>query len=436
MNEYKKLSVNEKGHLVLGGCDAVELAKTFGTPLYVMEEQVIRQVCQGYMKALRQSSLNGIILFASKAFLTTAMCRIIDSEGLGLDVVSGGELYTALQAGFPPEKIYMHGNNKTNAELKMALDAQIGRIVLDSFEEIEIVNRLAAERGRNIPVSLRVKPGVEAHTHEYIKTGNMDSKFGFGISDGEAGKAVQAILACNNLSLIGLHCHIGSQIFEIKAFEDAVDIMTDFAKEIDRNMQYRIAEINFGGGYGIHYVKEDKPLPPGEYVQTIIHAMERNIEEKSLWKMDIAMEPGRSIVGEAGTTLYEVGTIKQVPGIRKYVSVDGGMTDNIRPALYQAQYSAVVANKMDKPNDELVSIAGSRCESGDMLIKDITLPAMERGDILAVLSTGAYGYSMASNYNKVPLGAVVLVKDGKAQLMVKRQMYDQLIENDVIPDWL
>lgn len=436
MNEYKKLEVNEKGHLVLGGCDAVELAKKFGTPLYVMEEQVIRDVCQGYMKTLKESSLDGTILFASKAFMTTAMCKIIQSEGLGLDVVSGGELYTALQAGFPTEKIYMHGNNKTNAELKMAIDAKIGRIVLDSFEEIDIVNELAGQRGRKVPVSVRVKPGVEAHTHEYIKTGNMDSKFGFGIIDGEAIKAIEKILACENLALVGLHCHIGSQIFELQAFQDAVDIMTDFAGEIDEKMQYRIGEINFGGGYGIHYVKGDAPLPPSEYVKTIIAEMEKNIQQKGLWKMEIAMEPGRSIVGEAGTTLYEVGTIKEVPGIRKYVSVDGGMTDNIRPALYQAEYSAVVANKMDKPEEDLVSIAGSRCESGDMLIRDITLPTMERGDILAVLSTGAYGFSMASNYNKVPLGAVVLVKDGNAQLMVKRQTYDQLIENDVIPDWL
>lgn len=436
MEFWNKLDTNEKGHLEIAGCDAVELAKEFGTPLYVMEEDKIRSICTEYKKALDESSLDGLILYASKAFMNTAMCKIIESQGMGMDVVSAGEMYTALHAGFPAEKMFLHGNNKTEQELRMAVEAGLGRIVIDSFAEIDTIDKIAAEYDKVAAVSLRIKPGVEAHTHEYIKTGMTDSKFGFGIDDGEAFKAVGMILKKKNLLLKGLHCHIGSQIFELEPFEDTVDIMTDFVLSIENEFVYGIKEINFGGGYGIHYVDGDKPLRPEEYVRSIIKAMEQCCERKGLKDMSIVMEPGRSIVGEAGTTLYTVGTIKDIPGIRTYISVDGGMTDNPRPALYQANYTATIADRpLEKP-DQVVSVAGRNCESGDMLIWDIELNQPKVGDTLAVFSTGAYNYSMASNYNRVPVAAVVLVKDGKAELMVKRQTLDDLIKNDCVPSWI
>ena len=426
----------ESGILTLGGVSAVALAQQFGTPLYVMEEDKIRKVCRAYQKAIEESSLSGLILYASKAFMSLAMCKIVEQEGLGLDVVSAGELYTALQANFPVEKIYLHGNNKTPLELRMAVEAGIGRVVVDSYSEIDLLEQIAADMGKTMDVSLRVKPGVEAHTHEYIQTGMYDSKFGFGVNDGEAEKATEWILSKPHLSLKGLHCHIGSQIFELQPFKDIVGIMTDFAVLIKEKFGYAISEINYGGGYGIHYLESDQPLEPQQYVRTIIKEMEKCCAEKDLGNMRFVMEPGRSIVGEAGTTLYTIGTIKEIPGIRTYISVDGGMTDNPRPALYQAKYSACIANKMDQPATDVVTVAGRCCESGDMLIWDIPLADPKVGDILAVFSTGAYNYSMASNYNKVPHAAVVLVRDGKVELMVKRQSLDDLLHNDCIPSWL
>ena len=430
------MAINDRGHLEIGGCDTVDLAKQFGTPLYVIDEKHVRKMCREYKSSLEKHYGNGMVLYAGKAFLTTAMGKIIEQEGLGLDVVSGGELYTAASAAFPVEKIYMHGNNKTPDELELAIKLGISRIVIDSLYEIELVDDIAKKLGKTVDVSIRLKPGIEAHTHNYIQTGQLDSKFGLGIDDNQAFVAVERILSKKTMSLKGIHCHIGSQIFQIKPYKMAAEIMTSFMKEIQKRYCYTLTEINFGGGLGIQYTEEDLPLTPTNHINYLATCVKECCIKKGLDLPFILVEPGRSIIGESGITLYTVGTIKDIPGIRKYVSVDGGMTDNPRPALYQAKYSAVIANKVQKPKEEIISIAGKCCESGDMLIWDIKLPRVEPGDILAVLATGAYNYSMASNYNKLPIPAVVLVNSGRAELIVKRQSYEQLIQNDVLPDRL
>ncbi len=436
MEHWAKLDVNKDGHLMLGGCDALELAKEFGTPLYVMEEDVIRGVCREYMRTVKTYKGGAKVLYAGKAFMTTAICRLVESEGLGLDVVSEGEIRTAMNAGYDMSKTYLHGNNKTPGDLNIALEAGVGRVVIDSFAEIKLLSRIAKAHGKVQNVSVRIKPGIEAHTHDYIKTGQVDSKFGFGAADGQGMEAVKEILAEPSLNLIGLHCHIGSQIFELQPYRDAVDVMLSFLKSVRDETGFLFTEINFGGGYGIHYLKEDKPFKPGEYIEAMIEEMHRVCAEKDIPLPVFVIEPGRSIVGEAGTTLYTVGDIKHIPNIRTYVSVDGGMADNPRPALYQAKYTCALAGKMNEPDSTVVSIAGRTCESGDMLIWNATLPEAEAGDVMAVFSTGAYNYSMASNYNMLPHPAVVLVKNGKAELMAARQTCEDLIKNDKVPSWL
>lgn len=436
MQHWEELKVNEKGHLVIDGMDACDLAAKYKTPLYVMEEKKIRQVCRGFKQTFADMDAEGDVLFAAKAFLTTAMCKIIQSEGLGMDLVSEGEAYTAFHAGFPMERTYFHGNNKTPEGLRMVMEWGVGTIVVDGLPEIDMIDRYAKELNKRQRVIVRVKPGVEAHTHDYIKTGVTDCKFGFGVFDNTAMEAAEQLLSAANIDLVGLHCHIGSQIFELEPFEDTVGIMTDFVLALERKFGCKLNEINFGGGFGIHYVAGDKPLAPEEYVKVIIRAMQAQCEQKGIGKMRVVIEPGRSVVGEAGTTLYTIGTIKDIPDVRKYVSVDGGMTDNPRPALYQAKYTAVVANKANVPATDRVSVAGRCCESGDMLIWDALLAPAEPGDILAIFSTGAYNYSMASNYNKIPHAAVVLVNGDRSDLMVERQTLSQLAQNDRVPEWL
>ncbi len=436
MEHWENPDIDKNGHLRLGGCDAAELARQFGTPLYVMEEDVIRGVCREYMKAISGYRGGAKVLYAGKAFMTTAMCALISSEGLGLDVVSSGEIRTAMNAGFDLKKAYLHGNNKTPEDLKLALEAGVGRVVIDSFAEIKLLSKIAEDHGKVQDVSVRIKPGIEAHTHKYIKTGQLDSKFGFGAADGQGMEAIKEILAEPSLNLIGIHCHIGSQIFEIQPYRDAVKVMLMFLKSVKQETGFSLTEINLGGGYGVHYLKSDKPFRPEEYVKAMIEETESVCERENIPLPVFAIEPGRSIVGEAGTTLYTVGDIKHIPNIRTYVSVDGGMADNPRPALYQAKYTCALAGKMNLPDSTIVSIAGRTCESGDMLIWDAALPEAEAGDILAVFTTGAYHYSMASNYNMLPHPAVVLVRNGKAELMVARQSYEDLIRNDKVPSWL
>ncbi|BAU29096.1 diaminopimelate decarboxylase [Aneurinibacillus soli] len=422
--------VNERGHLEIGGCDTADLVRTYGTPLYVYDETLIREKCQTYVKAFEETGFRFQVAYASKAFMCMAMCRLVAEENMSLDVVSGGELYTALTAGFPAARIHFHGNNKTEDELVMALDAGIGCFVVDNFYELEILNDLARERGVIVPIMLRLTPGIEAHTHEYISTGQDDSKFGFGVATGQALAAVKRALDKESVHLLGIHSHIGSQIFDTVGFVGAVEVLGAFLEQVRTETGYEVEVLNLGGGFGIRYTEEDTPLPVDEYVKVITDEVRRQFSARAYRMPEIWIEPGRSIVGDAGTTLYTVGSIKDIPGIRKYVAVDGGMTDNIRPALYQAKYEAALANRMNEQPAETVSIAGKCCESGDMLIWDYMLPEAKPGDILAISCTGAYGYSMANNYNRIRRPAVVFVKDGGAEVVVERETYDDLIRND------
>lgn len=427
------MRINELGHLEIGGCDTVALAKEFGTPLYVMDEELIRKNCALYRDTFARVYPNSQVAYAGKAFLTKAMCRLADEEGLALDVVSGGEIYTALAAGFPAAKMIFHGNNKSPAEINMALEHGVSRFVVDSFSELELLEELAAGADKTAGIYLRIKPGIEAHTHHYIQTGQMDSKFGMGLSDGEAMAAVKTVVKMNHVELKGLHCHIGSQIFDLKPFQLAATVMVNFMAEIKKKTGLVLKELDLGGGFGIRYQREDNPYSLEEFVELIAATVKESCAVHDLPLPKLLVEPGRSIVGEAGTTLYTVGSVKEVPGIRKYVAVDGGMMDNLRPALYEAKYEAILANRANDPVEETVSIAGKACESGDMLIWDITLPPLKRGDLLAVLSTGAYHYSMANNYNRFGRPPVVFVRDGQADLVVARETYENIVQNDCIP---
>lgn len=426
--------INDKGHLEIGGVDTVELAQKYGTPLYVMDEALIRQRAREFVGAFEKSGFRYQVAYASKAFCTMAMCRLAEQEGLSLDVVSDGELHTALAAGFPAERIHFHGNNKTPFEIEMGIDAGVGCFVADNFTELEMLNAIAGAKGKKVNVLFRVTPGVEALTHEFISTGQTDSKFGFDIGNGQAKKAVAVARQLPNLELLGLHSHIGSQIFEVAGFRLAAERVALFAAEVRRDLGVTFPVINLGGGFGIRYVEGDRPLPVAEYVEAITDAVRTEFAREGYPLPEIWIEPGRSLVGDAGTTLYTVGTQKDIPGVRKYVSVDGGMTDNPRPALYDAKYEAVLANRANEPPEETVSIAGKACESGDMLIWDVALPRVETGDLLAVFCTGAYNYSMASNYNRIRRPAVVFVKDGQADLVVRRESHEDLVRNDVIPE--
>jgi diaminopimelate decarboxylase len=433
---YNSIKVNSKGHLVIGGCDAVELAERFGTPLYVIDEDVLRANSRIFYNTLKSHNPENEVVYAGKAFLTKAMCKIVQQEGLGLDVVSGGELYTALKAGFPAEKIYFHGNNKSEEELIMALQSGVGRIIIDNWDELELLELLAKKLNRKPAVYIRVTPGLEAHTHRYIMTGQIDSKFGFTVSNGEAFKAVKRVLTAESLKFKGLHCHIGSQILESTPYKIAVKIMLQLLKEIKDTLGKEVEELDLGGGFGIPYVKDDNYQPVEEMLKDILGEVELQVSLLKIKLPKIIVEPGRAIIGNAGITLYKVGGVKEIPGIRKYVFVDGGMSDNIRTALYGARYSAVVANKVYNGNLEKVTVAGKLCESGDVIIWDILLPEVKKGDIIAVLNTGAYGYSMASNYNRLPKPAVILVSKGKAEIIVKRETYEDVIKNDVVPERL
>ncbi|MDO5123463.1 MAG: diaminopimelate decarboxylase [Eubacteriales bacterium] len=424
--------INNEGQLIIGGCSAKELAEAYGTPLYVMNETVIRNNMRAYKEAFdKYYGGNGRAYFASKAFCTLEMCRIAKSEGLGLDVVSGGELYTAMKAGFPAEIINFHGNNKTYNELKAAIEYGVGKIIVDNLNEFRLIDTIAGELNKKVSVSIRIKPGVEAHTHDYIKTGQIDSKFGFAIENGEALQAANDSLRYSNLSLSGVHCHIGSQIFDVQPFKDAAVIMLNFVKKLSEELNISIEELNLGGGFGIKYVDSDTPKPFEQYIEAVSETVKETCKELGMEVPFVSVEPGRSIVGEAGVTLYTVGGIKTIPNVRTYLSVDGGMTDNIRYALYKSDYTVINASRADKNEDITVTVAGKCCESGDLIQENVKLPKTEIGDILAVLSTGAYNYSMASNYNRIPRPAVVMVKDGTHRLIVRRESYEDIIRNDI-----
>jgi diaminopimelate decarboxylase len=424
--------VNGAGHLEIGGCDVTALAAEFGTPLYVMDEATIRRNCRDYLCAFRERYPKVELAYASKAFLCMAICRIIQEEGLNLDVASGGELYTALQAGFPPDRIVLHGNNKSLAELQMALDAGVGRIVVDNFYELGLLHGLVAGRREPVSVLVRATPGIDPHTHRRIRTGQVDSKFGLSIATGDALEAVRRILATPGLRFRGIHCHVGSQLFDAEAHTAAVDIMVDLLRSIRDATGVLCEELNIGGGFGIRYLSEHRPLTLNAFAEEVVGVLRRKLDESGLGTPLLQQEPGRFLVGEAGTTLYTIGAIKEIPGIRTYAAIDGGMADNPRPQLYDAVYEAIVANKADANADATVTIAGRHCET-DILIWDARIATPAPGDLLAVQSTGAYNHAMASNYNRYPRPAVVFVRDGHADLVVRRETYADLLTHEVIP---
>ena len=426
------LSVNDEKNLCIGGCDVAEIAKGFGTPAYIMDEDKIRENCRTYNKAMEHYyDGNGLVLYASKALSCKYIYKVAKEEGMGVDVVSGGELYTALKAGFPAEKIYFHGNNKTADELKMALTNGVGRIVVDNVFELETLNDMAGQLGKKADIMFRIKPGIDAHTHSFVQTGQIDSKFGVALETGEAEEIVKTASDMENVEVVGVHCHIGSQIFELAPFELAAEKMMNFIGDMRDKYGIKIKELNLGGGYGIKYTQQDTPIDYDKYIQAVSKVVRGISEERGIELPFIVMEPGRSLVAEAGLTVYRVGAVKEIPNIRTYISVDGGMGDNPRYILYESEYEAVKVHDPLAENTMTATIAGKCCESGDILIKDAKLPETKVGDLIAVLATGAYNYSMASNYNRIPRPPIVMVSGGKPKLVVKRESYDDLIVNDL-----
>jgi diaminopimelate decarboxylase len=410
--------VNDLGHLEVGGCDVVELAREFGTPVYVYAEDDLRSRARAYLDAFRARTSDFEVLYASKAAPVTAIYRIFREEDLSVDVASGGELAMALSADYDPARIYLHGNNKTERELREAVEAGVGHVICDSFDEIE---RLDSLLGRPQEVLIRVTPGVLPSTHSYVQTGQIDSKFGFGLEDGLAAEAIRAVLGSRNLRLVGLHAHIGSQIFELEPYTAAIEALAELAD----SEWCRV--LNVGGGLGIAYTAEDEPPSIDAYVQVKVEGIKRVFDHVPR----ILVEPGRSLVGNAGITAYTVGTVKEIPGVRTYLAVDGGMSDNLRPMLYRARYDAIVADRASEPPDAAATIAGMHCESGDILVRDAVLASPRPGDVLVTPATGAYGHAMANNYNGMPRPPVVLCRDGDARLVVRRETYDDLMERDV-----
>lgn len=415
--------------LSIGGVSCISLAEKFGTPLYVIDEQGIRENCRTYKEAFSAHYANYELVFASKALCTIPTSKIISQEGFGFDVASGGELYTVLKAGVDPKKIYFHGNNKPIGELKEALTAQINCFVVDNFTELLNLEKLSRQLKKKANVMLRINPGIEAHTHEYIQTGKLDSKFG--LNQDKLLKTIDIIKKAPDLNFIGLHAHIGSQIFESKPFSEEIKVLLQLVKKLKNDHKVNIQKINVGGGVGIAYQEKDQPLNLGSLAQLLAKTIYQECKKLSLDEPVLILEPGRSIVGNAGVTLYTIGSIKKIPKMKNYIMVDGGMSDNPRPILYQAIYSALLANRACEKNRTVYNVAGRFCESGDILIKEIKLPEAQAGDILAVFSTGAYCYSMASNYNRVPRPAMVIVNKGKARLAVKRESYEDLVRNDL-----
>jgi diaminopimelate decarboxylase len=427
------LGEDRDGEWVVGGVGARRLAREFGTPLYVMDEGRLRAKCRAYVTALREAYPNSQAIFASKALCCMATCRLAYDEGMGVDVVSAGEIHTALRAGIPAGALMLHGNNKTRDELALAIEVAVGRIVVDNFFDLEMLDALTRETPKQVDVLLRLTPGIEPHTHKAIVTGGVDSKFGFGIQDGAAREAVRRTLEIPGVRLRGIHCHIGSQVLDLHPFELAARSMMEFAAWMARDLKVPVEELDLGGGLGIRYLHADSPPPIGEYVATLAGTVKKEAEGSGIPLPRLMVEPGRSIVGDAGATLYRVGAIKPIAGIRTYVSIDGGMYENPRPALYQARYEAALAERLNEPPTHPVTIAGRCCESGDVLIWETRLPEPRPGDLLVIFSTGAYNYSMASNYNRYPRSPVAFVRDGRARVVVERETIDDLLAKDVPP---
>ena len=419
--------------LHIGGVNTLDLVKKYKTPLYVFDEELIRNKCREYIKSFKVKENGNKVAYAGKAFLTKYMCKLVCEEGLCLDVVSGGELYTAYKAGMPMENILFHGNNKTVDEVKLGIELGVGRFVVDNFYELDLIEKFCLENNKTQKIYFRVTPGIDAHTHKYIRTGQIDSKFGFALINGDFYKAVEKVKQYKNIELVGIHAHIGSQIFEIKPFLDEVEIMLKLLKEVNENNDnINLTEVDLGGGIGVYYTEEDKPKTISEFCEAIINKADEVCEELNIKRPTLLIEPGRSLVANAGSTIYTVGSIKEIKNVRTYVSVDGCMTDNIRPSLYQADYECGIVNKINKTgHNHKVTIAGKCCESGDILISDTEIGDINSGDILITTTTGAYGYSMASNYNKIPKNPVVFVQNGEDKLACKRQSYEDLLALEV-----
>ncbi len=421
------------GVLYFDGCDTVELAEKYGTPLYLVSESMIIRKCNELKECFLNRYSGTRAAYAGKAYLTMSMCKILEREGLCLDVVSGGELYTAIQAGFPAERIEFNGNNKLFEEIEMAVDYGVGRIIIDGTQELPMIESICEKKKKKISILIRINPGVESLTHAHMVTGNTDSKFGIPLEEDVIFPVIKAAIGSNYLNFMGFHFHIGSQIFDLEPYLLAVDAVLNLSKEVRERYGYSIEEINIGGGYAVQYVKEEENKTWDYYLEPVMKKIDTFFKQEGMNHPAVVIEPGRSLVADAGMTLYTVGSVKEIRNIRKYISVDGGMADNIRPALYGAKYDGVIANKADQPRVEKVSICGKCCESGDVLIRDLQTAEAEAGDILAVFKTGAYCYAMANNYNKSRTPAMVLLKDGSAQLIVKRQSYESLTCNEVIP---
>ena len=425
--------VDDNGHLVLGGCDTADLASRFGTPLYIYDEETLRGRCRVFVEEFRSRYLNTTVVYAGKAYINPALARIFAEEGLGLDVVSGGELAVAQAVDFPPERVYFHGNNKGRLELEQALAWGIGRIVIDSFYELDLLEDVASAAGKTQEVLLRISPGIDPHTHAKTTTGILDTKFGFSVETGDAVRAVRQALKAPHLKLMGLHFHLGSPIFELEPYRSAMELALAFASGL-REEGLDLKEVSPGGGFAIAYTRQQRPPAIADYAEAIVSSLAEGCRRLGLELPHLVIEPGRAISGPAGVALYRVGAVKDIPGVRRYVSVDGGMGDNIRPALYEAAYEAVVANRMNATPTDEVTIAGKYCESGDVLVRDVVLPPILEGgdDLIAIPAAGAYCTSMASNYNLNPRPAIVLVKAGEARLIRRRETYQDQMLLDVV----
>ncbi|MEE9198908.1 MAG: diaminopimelate decarboxylase [Dehalococcoidia bacterium] len=423
--------IDSSNHIAIGGCDLVALAEEYGTPLYLFDEETLRYKCREFRREFSQCYPDTQVVYACKAYVSPSLARIFREEGLGLDVVSGGELAVAQSVGYPPEMVYFHGNNKGPDELEAALEWGLGRVVVDNFHELGLLNGLARKKGRTQEILIRISPGVDPHTHSHTTTGILDSKFGVPIEGGQAEGLVKEALAASNLDLIGLHFHLGSPIYEVEPYRQAVEIAMSFADQMRQRHGFALREFSPGGGFAIQYTEDEPPPAVAEYASVIASAVLENCKGPEMPPPRLVIEPGRAIVGQAGVAVYRVGSTKDVPGIRKYISVDGGMGDNIRPAIYGSRYEAMVANKASSPPQERVTIAGKFCESGDILVKDIDLPRVEAGDLIAIPASGAYCLSMASNYNAAPRPPIVLVKEGKPRLIRRRETYQDLMQWDL-----
>jgi diaminopimelate decarboxylase len=424
--------VNEQAHLVIGGCDVVDLAEEFGTPLYLFDESTIRQKCREFKDEFTRLCPDTLVIYASKAFLNRALALVFKEEGLGLDVVSGGELSIAQSVDFPPERVYFHGNNKTPEELNLALDSGVGRIVVDNFYELELLNKLARKRGINQNILLRLSPGVDPHTHQHTTTGTIESKFGFPLATGQAEEGVNQASSASNLNLVGLHFHLGSPVSDIQPYELAIELVLGFARGMSLKFGFALREFDIGGGFAVPYTLDSVVPAVADYARAVTGKLDSLISELGLSRPRLVVEPGRAIAAQAGVALYKVGAVKDIPGVKKYVCVDGGISDNIRPALYGARYEAVVANRALESGRNMVTVAGKLCESGDILAKDVNLTATHPGDVIAIPVCGAYSIPMSSNYNAIPRPAIVMVNEGRARIIRRRETYQDLMNLDLV----